>query len=136
VNPSWINTSHYFEARPDRTLVSSLVILNGYDPKISSLFFNMSVLETQTIKLTQEEYDEIIALANAAIGYGNIDIGDRLIFDGTYCELYYRGVSQRIYCANEDYENLYILLLRVTDLAPPETSIDLRTRMHKIEQFE
>jgi len=128
VDPFIPSTLYYFEVKPNKELVSCMVQRSGYGyyDKIPAKFSKIKIIEKQTIKLTNDEYNEIKKLANGSIKYGYID--ESITLNGNVnCEFYYRGVYQRIYHSDEDYEDLYKLLLKVTDAAPTQTSIDLRT---------
>ncbi len=52
--------------------------------------------------------------------------------DGCYCELFYKGITQRIYNAKNDYDELYKLFVTASDLAP--AFIDVKSQISGISE--
>lgn len=131
VNPLILNGLYYYEIKPNGKMTAYFVRIKGIDTKISSFNFNIKTVEKHKKILSKEEYENIFALADKSIVYGNIE--EDMALDGCYCELYYKGTMQRIYDATNDYDQLYKLFIKITSL-PPEF-IDIKTQIPGIASY-
>lgn len=116
INPLTSTNSCYCEIKTDGKMIICIGELNGIDTNISSIFFNFKNREKYKIEITEEECKDIFDLADKSINYGKIE--NTLSFDGCYFEIYYKGINQRIYCVDGEYDNLYELFIKITELSP------------------
>ena len=117
-DPCPSSSSYYYEVRPNRTLISSTAkIKRRLTPNISSIFFKPKWIEKQVTKLTEEEYEEILSLANKAIENGDIDYSKNNMFfsGGVVFGLYYKGVSQKTIIGYEGYDDLNELFFKIIE---------------------
>lgn len=131
INPLTLNGLYYYEIKSDRTMTVCFGTVDNIDPKISSSDFRIKIIKKNKMIITEEEYNNILELANQSINYGNIE--ENISLDGCYAELYYKGITQRIYNSKNGYCDLYKLLLNITSLAPE--FIDIKKQISGIDKF-
>lgn len=131
INPPTLNGLYYFEVKPNGKMIVCFSKIKDVAPKISSSKFKMQIVKKEEIILNEKVYTCIFDLANKAIDYGCIE--ESIILDAPYCELYYKGITQRIYTATNDYVELYNLIVKITDIKPE--LINIKTQIPGISKY-
>ena len=131
INPPTLNGLYYFELETNGKMIVCFSKIKNIAHKISSSNFKMKILKKEEIIINEEVCDYLFNLANKAIDYGNIE--ESIILDAPYCELYYKGITQRIYTATNDYVELYKLIVQITDIAPE--LINIQTQIPGISKY-
>lgn len=132
INPLISADSYYCEITDDGKVTVCIGELSGIDTSISSVLFMMSNKDQFQIKITEEECKEIFDLADKSVTYG--EIVNSQSFDGCYFELYYKGITQKIYNADDGYDELYKLFIKITELSP--SLVEFKYSISGIKSFE
>lgn len=136
INPSLLMGLYYYELIDDGTMYISYAIPDSVDANISSTEFNLDFLNKEKITIDKNKCSYIFGLAEKAVEYGNIE--ESTVLDGVYCEFYYKGVTQKIYRANDDYDELYKLFIEVTNFKPRsfDMTIDINSQIPYIYNYQ